>query len=156
MLGQACCDGSVAAAPVVPHLPSLTRALRRVDNSRSLSDSISIVQLVSIHNNLGLAKRRVGCPAAYRGAVIDAATSAFLEAMVADLRQQLGIAGTVASVSLDELQPDGVTLVAAIRVARDEIVIRGTGENILAAYANLRLSIPQPVLRSAFVQVVDI
>ncbi len=88
--------------------------------------------------------------------MIDAATSAFLEAATADLRRQLGIAGALEALSLEKLRPEEVTLVAAIRVAGDEIVIRGTGSNILTAYADLRLSIPQPVLESAFVQLVDI
>ena len=86
------------------------------------------------------------------GAMIDEATSAFLEAATADLRRQLGIAGEVQALSLEELGPEGVALIAAIRVADEEIVIRGTGDNILTAYADLRLSIPQPVLESAFVQ----
>ena len=89
-------------------------------------------------------------------AVNDAATSAFLESASDDLRKQLGIAGEVEDLTLEERPADGVTLVATIRVAGDVIVIRGTGDSIVTAYADLRLSIPQPVLESAFSQVVDV
>lgn len=85
----------------------------------------------------------------------DAATSAFLEAATDDLRRQLGIAGSVEGLTLEGSQSE-VTLVAAIRVAGDELVIRGTGDSLVTAYTHLLLSIPQPVLESAFVQVVDI
>ncbi len=87
--------------------------------------------------------------------MLDAATSTFLEAMAEDLQRQLGIAGSVDEVSLEQLDEGRLAIIAAIRVAGDELVIRGTGDNILTAYADLRLSIPQPVLESAFVQVVD-
>ena len=87
--------------------------------------------------------------------MIDEATSAFLQAVTADLERQLGIAGSVADVSLEQLSAGGVALIARIRVAGEVIVIRGTGENLIAAYAVLRQSVPQPVLESAFAQIVD-
>ena len=87
--------------------------------------------------------------------MIDAATSTFLEAVATDLQRQLGIAGSVDDVSLEQLHGGRLAIVAAIRVAGEGIVIRGTGENILAAYADLRLSVPQPVLESSFAQIVD-
>ena len=85
----------------------------------------------------------------------DAATSTFLEAVAVDLQRQLGPAGSVEGVSLEQVWGGHLAIVAAIRVAGEDLVIGGTGENILAAYADLRQSVPQPVLESAFIQVVD-
>ena len=87
--------------------------------------------------------------------MIDAATSTYLEAVAADLQRQLGIAGSVSSVSLENLPGGRVAIRAALRVAGEEIVTRGTGENLLAAYAALRQSTPQPVLEAAFAQIVE-
>jgi hypothetical protein len=87
--------------------------------------------------------------------MIDAATSTFLEAVAADLQRQLGIAGSVDDVSLEQLSGGHVAILATIRVAGQAIATRGTGENILAAYAALRQSVPQPVLESAFLQIID-
>ena len=48
-----------------------------------------------------------------------------------------------------------LAMIATLRVSRKELAMRGTGENIVVAYADLRQSVPQPVLESAFIQVVD-
>lgn len=88
--------------------------------------------------------------------MIDDATAAFLKAAGLDLQRQLGIAGSVEDVSLQEYPGGSVALLAAIRVAGDDVIVRGTGVDILAAYADLRRSVPQPVLGSAFAQVIDL
>ena len=87
--------------------------------------------------------------------MIDGATSTFLEAVTVDLQQQLGLAGSVEDVSLEQLWGGHLAIVAAIRVAGEDLVIRGTGDNILSAYAALRQSVSQALLESAFAQIVD-
>ena len=87
--------------------------------------------------------------------MIDAATLTFLEAIAADLQRQMGIAGSVNDVSLEQASEGSVAIRATIQVAGEEIVIRGTSENLIGAYAALRRSVPQPVLESAFAQIVD-
>ncbi len=87
--------------------------------------------------------------------MIDASTATFLEALAEDLQRQLGMAGSVDDVSIEQLRDGGLAIRAAIRVPRDELVISGTGENILAAYADLRKSVSQSVLESAFARIID-
>ena len=85
----------------------------------------------------------------------DAATATFLEAVAVDLQRQLGPAGSVEDVSLEQLWGGDQAIVAAIKVADEDLVIRGTGENILSAYADVRQSVSQALLESAFAQIVD-
>jgi hypothetical protein len=87
--------------------------------------------------------------------MIDAATSTFLEAVAVDLQRQLGLAGFVDDLALEQLSRGHMAILATIRVAGQAVAIRGAGENILAAYAALRRSVPQPVLESAFLQIID-
>ena len=67
---------------------------------------------------------------------IDEATAAFLRFAADDLQRQLGMAGDLTSIALDDA--DGrVTLIATIRVGRRDMVFRGTGDSLVTAYAEL-------------------
>ena len=94
-------------------------------------------------------------PSRMVGTMTDDATAKFLSAAARDLQRQLGIAGSVEDLSLEK-DSGRVALVAAIRVAGDDVIVRGIGVDLLAAYADLRQSVPQPVLGSAFAQVIDL
>ena len=85
---------------------------------------------------------------------IDDATTAFLRSAADDLQRQLGLAAAVDQLTVESL-PDGVMLVAALRIGDRRVAIRGSGANLVAAYADLRLSVPEPVLATAFTQVVE-
>ena len=85
---------------------------------------------------------------------IDDATSAFLQSAADDLQRQLGLAAAVEQLTVDEL-PSGVMLVAALRIGDRSVAITGSGADLVAAYADLRLAIPEPVLAAAFTQVVE-
>ena len=85
---------------------------------------------------------------------IDEATSAFLHSAVDDLQRQLGLAAAVDELTVEQL-PHGVMLVATLRIGDRSVDIRGSGANLVAAYADLRLAIPQPVLVAAFSQLME-
>jgi len=85
---------------------------------------------------------------------IDDATSAFLQSAADDLQRQLGIAAAVEELTLEAV-PDGVALVAALRIGNRGTAIRGSGANLVAAYADLRLAYAQPVLASALAELVE-
>lgn len=85
---------------------------------------------------------------------IDDATSVFLHSAADDLQWQLGLAAAVDQLTMENV-PDGVTLVAALRIGDRTLAVRGSGANLVAAYADLRLAIPEPVLAAAFTQVME-
>lgn len=85
---------------------------------------------------------------------IDDATSVFLQSVADDLQRQLGIAAGVEDLTMEDV-PDGVALVAALRVGARTMAIRGRGDNLVAAYADLRLTPPQPLLAAAFTELVE-
>jgi hypothetical protein len=85
---------------------------------------------------------------------IDDATSAFLQTAADDLQRQLGIAAAVEALTIEEV-PDGVALVAALRIGHRSTEIRGGGANLVAAYADLRVAYSRPVLASAFAELVE-
>jgi hypothetical protein len=85
---------------------------------------------------------------------IDDATSAFLHSAGDDLQRQLGLAAALDKLTVDKM-PNGVTRVAALRIGDSSVAIRGSGANLIAAYADLRLAIPEPVLVAAFTQVME-
>jgi hypothetical protein len=87
--------------------------------------------------------------------MIDASMATFLEAVAVDLQRQLGVAGSVDDVNLEQLEGGRLAIRAAIRLTGEAIVIHGSGENLLTAYAALRKSVSQSVLESAFVQILD-
>ena len=85
---------------------------------------------------------------------IDDATSGFLISAADDLQRQLGLAAAVDQLTLEKA-PHGVTLVAALRIGDRSVAIRGRGADLVAAYADLRLATPEPVLVAAFTEVMD-
>ena len=80
---------------------------------------------------------------------IDEATASFLHLAGDDLQRQLGAAGTVISLALDD-NAARVTLVAVIRVGPKELEFRGVGDSMLEAYADLVAQPPEPMLVAAF------
>jgi hypothetical protein len=85
---------------------------------------------------------------------IDDATSVFLRSASDDLQRQLGLAAAVDQLTMEKVA-HGVTLVAALRIGNRSVAIRGSGANLVAAYADLRLAIPEPVLAAAFTAVME-
>ena len=85
---------------------------------------------------------------------IDDATSEFLRSAADDLQRQLGLAAAVDQLTVENL-PHGVMLVAALRIGDRNLAIRGSGTNLVAAYADLRLAVPEPVLAAAFAEVME-
>ena len=85
---------------------------------------------------------------------IDEATSAFLHSAADDLQRQLGLAAAVDELTVEKL-PNGVMLVAALRIGDRSLATRGSGADLVAAYADLRLAIPEPVLVAAFTEVME-
>ena len=83
---------------------------------------------------------------------IDDATSAFLHSAADDLQRQLGLAASLDELTVKKLA-HGVTLVAALRIGDRSVTIRGSGADLLTAYADLRLAVPEPVLAAAFAEV---
>jgi len=80
---------------------------------------------------------------------ISEATSAFLEAAAEDFQLQLGSSGIVEGM---RLEPDGnlVALVATVRIGSSRVETSGSGENVVAAYADLGRHVAEPVLAAAF------
>jgi hypothetical protein len=87
--------------------------------------------------------------------VIDEATARFLETARVDLQRQIGIAGTVEEIALVARDPRRVSLLARVRVARRTVVFRGWGDNLIDAYAALATKGPEPILSSAFEQLLE-
>lgn len=85
---------------------------------------------------------------------IDHATSAFLHSAADDLQRQLGVAAAVEELTAEEV-PDGIALVAALRIGQRRVSIHGSGANLVAAYADLRRAYARPVLAAAFTELVD-
>jgi hypothetical protein len=86
---------------------------------------------------------------------IDAADETFLESAADDLQRQLGASGTVVAVATDDAG-SSVAMVATVRVGHRMVELRGEGENILTAYADLCRAAPEPILVSAFDQVIGV
>jgi hypothetical protein len=81
--------------------------------------------------------------------LIDEATASFLRYAAGDLQGQLGAAGEVMSIGLDE-SAEPVTLVVRVRVGPRELEFRGSGESLVTAYANIVAQPPEAVLAAAF------
>lgn len=78
----------------------------------------------------------------------DEATEQFLAAAADDLQWHIRSSGVIEGLTVEGT--DRPTIVATIRVGRRTVALRGRGENLLAAYAELRRSTPQPLLEAAF------
>ena len=82
------------------------------------------------------------------------ATASFLRSAGDDLQRQLGHAGVVEDLTL-ERPASGVAIVAAVRVGSRTVRFRGSGENLVTAYAALTRSGAEPILSSAFRQLIS-
>ena len=85
---------------------------------------------------------------------IDDATSAFLDSAADDLQRELSRTAVVDELRLEKVHR-GVTLVATLRTGARTVEARGRGANLVAAYADLRLTVPALVLAATFTQVVE-
>jgi hypothetical protein len=86
---------------------------------------------------------------------IQGADAEFLEAVAVDLQRHIGRGGAVEGIALEHTA-GGVAIVASVRVGHQTIALRGSGVNILTAYAELRRAAPEPILVSAFEQVLGV
>ena len=86
---------------------------------------------------------------------IDEASAAFLQSVADDLQRQLGTSGTVVTVALDDVGSD-VAIVAVVSVGNRTVEFRGVGDSVLTAYADLGRAAPEPILASAFRQVMNV
>ena len=84
---------------------------------------------------------------------IDAPTEAFLAALADDLTRQLPRGGAVSSLRVRE-QDGEVELVAGILLGEGSTEAASTGDTILTAYANLRLSAAMAVMTLAADQLI--
>lgn len=85
---------------------------------------------------------------------VNESTEALLNAFGTDLQRQLARTAIVERLLLEEA-PGMSTLIATVRVGTRELQFAGRGENVLAAYADLGRRAPEPILASAFRQLVD-
>ena len=69
-------------------------------------------------------------------APIDEATSRFLKRAGADLQMRLGTVGRVETLKVED-DPDGVSLLARVRVGSRSVDYRASGKNLVEAYAAL-------------------
>ena len=87
---------------------------------------------------------------------VSESTEALLDAFKDDFQRQLRRSAVVERLTVAEANDERVTLVATVRVATDQIELTGTGETVVAAYANLfTASEAEVVLASAYRQVLD-
>jgi hypothetical protein len=86
---------------------------------------------------------------------IDEATARFLETARVDLQRQVGIAGTVEEVAIEARNARGISLMARVRVASRTVVFKAWGDNLVDAYAGLAARGPEPILASAFAQLLE-
>ena len=87
-------------------------------------------------------------------ATIDDSTSQFLAAAADDLARQLTGVATVVEVSVAKA-PAGVSLVARIGLGDRVVEVTGSGENLVAAYADLRVRGAESTLAVAYRQLVE-
>ena len=85
---------------------------------------------------------------------VNESTEALLNAFGTDLQRQLGRTAIVERLLLQE-SPGMITLIATVRVGTRELEFAGHGENVLAAYAELGRGAPEPILESAFRQLLE-
>ena len=86
--------------------------------------------------------------------LIDDATSAFLRSAADDLQRQVGVAGVVRSLALEQ-PDDGVTIIASIAVGTRTVEVRGSGESLVSAYADLRRSTAAGLVAMLFTELVS-
>ena len=87
---------------------------------------------------------------------VSESTEALLEAFSDDLQRQLRRSAVVERIDVREANRDHVTLVATVRVAAHQVELIGSGETVVAAYANLFTGAQaELVLASAYRQMLD-
>ena len=87
---------------------------------------------------------------------VSESTEALLEAFSDDLQRQLRRSAVVESLRIGEANDERVTLVATVRVAAQQVELIGSGETVVAAYANLFTGAQaELVLASAYRQMLD-
>lgn len=79
------------------------------------------------------------------------ATAAFLARAAVDLQQQLQGLGALELLSVEPAGSAAITLVARIRVSGEAAELRGSGDSLITAYADLANAAP---LAAAFHQIV--
>lgn len=87
-------------------------------------------------------------------ATVSESTRALLDAFGTDLQCQLARSANLERLVVRETG-GSVNLVATVRVGARELELIGSGENLLTAYADLTRHAPEPILASAFRQVVE-
>ena len=85
----------------------------------------------------------------------DEATAQFLAVASDDLQWEIRSAGVVEKVSAYRADDGTVTLTASVRVGRRTTTTQGTGDNLIAAYGDLRRRNPEALLAAAFREVVE-
>lgn len=85
---------------------------------------------------------------------IDEATSGFLRSAAEDLQRQIGVAGLVRSLALEQ-SDGGVTVIASIAVGTQTVGVRGSGESLISAYADLCRSAAEGLLATLFTELVS-
>jgi hypothetical protein len=85
---------------------------------------------------------------------IDDADASFLESVAIDFQRQIGRSWTIESVGLDDA--DGVAILVTVGVGAREVVFRGIGANLVAAYADLRRAAPELILATAYRELVSV
>ena len=87
-------------------------------------------------------------------APIDDATEQFLMAAADDLQRRLGVAADVDGVAIEKAG-DAVDFVATLRVGRRVYEVRGTGEDLVAAYTDLRIPSAEAILSTAYSELIE-
>jgi hypothetical protein len=85
---------------------------------------------------------------------IDAATEAFLRSARSDLQRQLATSARLDALTAD-VNETGLALRAEVTVAHERLILTGTGESLVEAYAALIREAPPSVLASAYRQVLE-
>jgi hypothetical protein len=85
---------------------------------------------------------------------IDEATSAFLRSAADDMQRQIGVAAAVRTLALEQ-SGGGVTIIASIAVGTRTVEVRGSGESLVSAYADLRRSTAAGLLATLFAELVS-
>ena len=71
-----------------------------------------------------------------------------------DLQRQIARTGTVEQVRIED-EGSETALVATIRINAQTVEVRGAGENLVTAYADLRRTVPESILAAAFRQYLE-
>ena len=84
---------------------------------------------------------------------IDEATESFLRSAADDLQRQIGRAGVVRAVALEPTD-EGVKILASIAVGTRTVEMRGSGDTLVVAYADLYRATAEGLLAALFTELV--